>query len=243
MDLYNYSLEIKSRFLLLVFTWVVFISVSYIFKEVLLYLFVSRIYVSGFCYFIFTDVVEVFTSYVFLIFFLSNQVLFLFIFYHLLVFTLPSLTKSESNFFICIFITSSFLFFLSIIVFNSILFPMSLSFFLSFNHFEKTMSLNFYFEAKLLEYLIFYFKFYYMCFFYFQVFLFPILFFKFVNSELRVYASFRKFLYCFFVFFSTILTPPDVFSQVVLSFSIVISCEFLVYGFTFKNVLRKLFFN
>ena len=70
--LYRYYTEIKYRILLLFISGVLIFLVSYIFKEVLLSVVVNS-YCTGttleLSYFIFTDVVEVFSVYVCLIFF------------------------------------------------------------------------------------------------------------------------------------------------------------------------------
>lgn len=238
---YSYYLEIKNRILLLLIAWVAVLLVSYIFKEVLLsvvtYDCISL--TSDMSYFIFTDVVEVFNVYVCLVFFVGNQILVLFLFYHLLIFILPGLTKTEYHSFIVIFTICSILFFLAVILFNKFLFPVSWNFFLSFKNFGMLKSLTLHFEAKLMEFIVFYTTFYYFCVLYFQFFLFPIMLLNYFADKLELYTYFRKFLYYGCVVFSTLMTPPDVFSQIILSFSVIISCEILVYCSTFKNVLKK----
>lgn len=189
-------------------------------------------------YFIFTDVSEVFGAYVFLIFFIVKQVSAIYLCYHLFIFVSPGLTKSEYSYLIYIFKIIVFLFFLSILVFNKFLFPLSWSFFLSFKDFEILKSLTLYFEAKLSEYLTFYVTFYYVCVSYFQAFLLVILLLKYFGNKLTIYKHLRKFFYYLCVIFATTVTPPDVLSQLVLSFSIIFSCEILMYYFTFKNVLE-----
>jgi sec-independent protein translocase protein TatC len=241
MGFHNYYSEIKNRIVLLIATWASVILVSYIFKEVLLYVITKQnlsTKFDGTSYFIFTDVSEIFSAYVFLIFFLVKQVFMIYIFYHLLIFLSPGLTKVEYNYLTFIFKTVVFLFFLSIIVFNKFLFPLSWSFFLSFKNFEMLESITLYFEAKLSEYLTFYVTFYYMCLLYFQIFLILILLFKYFGNKLTVYKRFRKFFYYLCVIFSTSITPPDVVSQLISSVAIIISCEFLLYCFIVSNVLR-----
>jgi sec-independent protein translocase protein TatC len=238
MSFQKYYLEIKYRIFLLGFTWVVAVLVSYIYKEVVLSVVVNNSTIKM-SYFIFTDVVEVFTVYLLLTFFVGNQILVLYFLYHFLFFILPSLTKSESNSLVYVSTMSHCLFIVSVLIFNKLLFPLSWDFFLSFKNFDALKSLSLHFEAKLLEYVVFYINFYYVCVLYFQVFLIPILIFKYIKKELQVYRHFRKFLYYFCLTFSTIVTPPDVTSQAILGFSIIISCEILVYYLTFQDVLEK----
>lgn len=237
MYLNNYYSELKNRSFLLIFTWISLVLVCYIFKEVLLYSVISIIGID-LSYFIFTDVAEVFSTYTLLIFFIGNQFLLLYFFYHFLAFIFPSLTILECNFIIFVFFTFVLLFFFAITVFNSFLFPMSWDFFLSFKKLEPLKSFSLYFEAKLIEYITFYIKFYYLCFLSFQIFLFPIVLFTRLKFRLNTYKNFRKFLYYLCFIFATIITPPDIFSQLFLSLFIIVFCEMLVYSFAFKTSIN-----
>ena len=70
--IYKYYLEIKNRFLLLSLTWVSTILVSYFYKEILLFISIKPSICNNnsiIFYFIFTDVKEVFSVYIKLIFF------------------------------------------------------------------------------------------------------------------------------------------------------------------------------
>lgn len=241
MNFSDYFLELKSRVFLLSFTWINLILVSYIFKEVLLYIFTMNVRESGVFYFIFTDVAEVFTVYILLIFFFCNQILALYFCYHLLLFILPSLTKTESSLVLFLFFICGFLFFLAVIIFHVFLFPASWNFFLSFQTFSVLKSFTLNFEAKILEYISFYITFYSIWVLSLQAFVFPILFFKHIKNEISAYKNFRKFLYYSCVIFSTIVTPPDVFSQIVLTLCAIAFCEILVYFFTLTKVLEKSF--
>ena len=238
MKIHSYYLEIKNRLVLLSLGWSSTILVGYVFKEILLFILTKQenCMKEGF-YFIFTDVTEVFSVYVTLIFFIANQILVFHLCYHVIIFIALGLHKSEYSYLVFIFKTCSFLFFVSIIFFNKILFSFTWGFFLSFQHFVSLNSLTLHFEAKLNEYLDFYIVFYYACIFYFQTFLFLILFFDYFKNKLAIIKRFRKFFYYFFIIFSTVITPPDVFSQVILSFSIIFSYEMLVFYFVLKKSL------
>lgn len=231
----------KSRgFILLFASFLIFLA-GYVFKEVLLNIIVYSYWDASITefYFIFTDVTEVFTVYVYLILFVTKQVLFFYFCYHLLIYVSPGLTTIEYRFLITVFSTSTFLFIISIILFKKFLFPFSWNFFLSFKDFVVFKSLTLHFEAKLMDYIVFFFNLYFSCVLYFQFFILPIFFFMYFSKELSVYRSFRKFLYYACVIFSTIVTPPDVISQIVLSLTLIIGCEILVYSFFLKNVLKK----
>ena len=234
ISLYRYYLEIKFRVVLLFMVWLTTFLVSYFFKEALLYIITTTGSLGSLSY-IFTGITEVFSVYILLFFFIANQVSFLYFSYYVFLFILPSLTCFESTFLVFTVTVFYSLFFLSFLVFSTLLFPLSWDFFLSFQQFEVLNSFSLEFEAKLSEYSIFYTRFYIACFFYFQVFLVPILFLKFMKNSVQFYFRYRK-LFCYFgVLFSTLLTPPDVLSQVFFSLIIFICCEILVYCFVLKR--------
>lgn len=239
MNIRSYYLEIKNRLLLLGLTWISVILVSYIFKEVLLFLITKQNGIGFSFYFIFTDVTEIFYTYIMLIFFFGNQIFFFYLLYHIISFISLGLYKHEYKYLVFIFKTSILMYFFSVIVLNKILFPFSWSFFLSFQNFELLKSLTLHFEAKLSEYLTFYITFYYICVLYFQIFVLLILIFDYLKNELIIVKRFRKFLYYFFVIFSTLITPPDVSSQLILSISIIFSYEILVYYSIIKKFLIR----
>lgn len=240
--LYRYYTEIKFRFLLLLISGILTFLVGYIFKEVLLSIVVNSYTVSStleLSYFIFTDVAEIFNVYVCLIFFIIKQILFFHIFYHFLIFFIPGLTKLEYWYLLFFFMASSFLFFISVIFFHKLLFPFSWSFFLSFKEFVAFKSLILHFEAKFLNYILFFINLYNSCIISFQFFLFPLFLFIYFRKDLSIYKFFRKFLYYGCVIFSTAITPPDIISQFVLSSFLIIGCEILVYGALFKSLLKN----
>lgn len=238
--IYKYYLEIKNRFLLLFLTWISTVLISYIYKETLLFLCLTK--VDLFChsnnmfYFIFTDVKEVFSVYFQLICFVGNQVLVIYFIFHSLAFVSLGLYKFEYRCLKIIFFSGVFFWFCSFIVLNYVLLPFSWSFFLSF---QSLTSFNLYFEAKLNEYLNFYIFFYYICTFYCQIFVVLAFFFDYINTNLDLIKKFRKFFYYIFVFFSTLVTPPDVISQIVFSFIIIVIYELLIIFSIFKCLLKS----
>jgi len=237
MNIYKYYLEIKNRLILTMITWVSIILVSYYFKEFLLFVFTkSNLYSS---YFIFTDVTEVFSVYLVIIFFISNQIRGLYCLYHVFIFISLGLYSSEYKYLIFVYKTSMFFFLLSCSVFNKFIFPLSWDFFSGFQNFTLLQSPNLHFEAKLSEYLTFYIVFYYVCIFYFQIFTGLVVFFNHIKKEITLLKNLRKVFYYFFIIFSTLITPPDVFSQLFISFSIIINYEILVLYIITKNYIEK----
>ena len=155
-------------------------------------------------------------------------------------FFVPGFTKSEYYYVLTFFSISSFFFFLSLILFKKFLFPFSWHFFLGFKNFVTFKALTLHFEAKLLDYVMFFTNFYFSCVLYFQFFLLPLFLFIYLKIEPSSFKFFRKVLYYCCIIFSTLITPPDVMSQVALSFILIVGCEILVYCALFKSLLTKL---
>lgn len=238
--IYKYYLEFKYRFLLLILTWISTIFVSYIYKEILLFLCLTKVdsfsHINMVFYFIFTDVKEVFSVYFQLIFFVGNQVLIFYLIFHLLAFISLGLYQFEYRYLKIMFFSAIFFWILSFILLNNILLPISWNFFLSF---PSLSSFSLHFEAKLNEYFDFYILFYYICTFYCQIFIVLVFFFDYINTNLDLIKKFRKFFYYIFVFFSTLVTPPDVVSQILFSFAIITVYEILIFFNILKWLLNK----
>lgn len=235
----KYYLEIKNRFLLLILTWLSTVLLGYFYKEVLLFICIKPCICdnSFIIYFIFTDIKEVFSVYFKLIFFLGNQVLMLYFLFHFLSFLSLGLYKYEYRSLKLIFYTSIFFWFFSLFIFYKVVFPTSLNFFLSFQMLTSFKFLNFHFEAKLNEYFNLYIMFYYTCIFYCQIFVFLFIFFDYIYLNLKLIKRFRKVFYFSFIFFSTLVTPPDIVSQIIFSVFLIFIYEVLI----FINLLCLIF--
>lgn len=232
---YKYYLEIKSRFFLLILCWVFVLLTCYIYKEPILFLLIKP---SNYLqmandkpYFIFTDISEVFYVYLQLTFFVSNQVAIAMLFYHALLFLSSGLYKFEYKklqFAFKIFILS---WLSSIILLNNFIIPFSWSFFLSF---QQTENISFFFEARIVEYFNYFTNLYYICFINCQVLTIITLLLDTYNNNLGKIRKFRKLFYLIFVIFSTLTTPPDIISQILMSLTLVASYELLL----FSNILK-----
>jgi sec-independent protein translocase protein TatC len=234
--MYRYFLELKTRFILLFTTWLSIILVGYYYKEILLFLLLEpdlfNIFDTNFpCYFIFTDVFEIFSVYIQLVLFISFQILILYFLYHFFVFLSPGLFFFEYYYLNYILKLITFIWFLSVFLSKYIFIPLTWNFFLSF---QNLSSVALHFEAKLNEYLIFYISFYYLCIFYCQIFTLLLFFLNFMNKNLLTIKKFRKVYYYFFVLFSTLVSPPDIVSQFLISFILVFLYEFFIFIFAWQ---------
>lgn len=236
----KYFLEMKNRLVLLLITWLSTILISYFYKETLLFFMIQPNtfrYVNehlALFYFIFTDVTEVLSVYLKLITFLSFQIFLIYIVYHSFLFFNPAFFQLE--YLHCKFgikvIGLMWLF--SAVLSTYFLIPLTWNFFLSFQNLTVTRSFNLHFEAKLNEYLCFYISFYYLCGFYCQFFVLLLLFLNYLDINTKIIKKFRKLFYYFIIIFSTLISPPEILSQILISLIAILIYELLLLFFILK---------
>nr|QXV92931.1 SecY-independent transporter protein [Nitzschia anatoliensis] len=232
INYHKYYKEIKNRFVLVSFAWIFNFNTCYYYKETILFLLINTnnafLSLNDQPYFIFTNVTEVFHVYFELVLFCSNQIALVILFYQLSMFLSLGLYQFEFTklkfalqLFIITWLISSTLLF-------KIIIPFSWKFFLSFQETSlNTQLLSFFFEAKLNEYLEYLIKLYYLCLVSCQFLVVIIVSLINLNDKLRRTKIFRKLFYLIFIVFSTIITPPDVFSQVFISSLLILVYELL----------------
>lgn len=238
--IYNYYLEIKNRFFILIFAWLSTSLVGYVYKEALLFLFIKPGLVNTFnstiSYFIYTNITDNYYSYFKLIFFISNRIFIFFLFFHTCLFLSSGLYKSERELLVFVLKFELSIILINIIFINNFLLPISLNFFLGFQ------SLNTYFEATLLGYLNFYIVLYDSFIINLQIFVLFAIFFKYLSiKDFTRIKSLRKFFYTLFFIFATIMTPPDIISQILVSTFSVIVYECLIFYYILKNKIKNYF--
>jgi sec-independent protein translocase protein TatC len=177
--------------------------------------------------------------YIQLIIFLSTQIAFIYFIYHCFNFLSLALFNWEYSLFSILLKLSAIVWCFSIILTNCVVIPLTWDFFFSFQKLASDQFMSLHFEAKLNEYLDFYISLYYLCIFYCQIFTIIIFFLSFVNFNLITIKKFRKLYYYIFVLFSTLVSPPDIISQILISLSLVFSYEILVIIFVTKVFLTR----
>ena len=226
----KYYKEIKNRFILTFFAWMFCLSTSYYYKETILFALVdsSNLFLNSDekPYFIFTNVTEVFYVYIQLILFISNQITAIILIYQVLMFLSLGFYQSE-----LIQVRSLFQLFLLawlgtlFLLFNFVV-PLTWKFFLSFQeNSTDNQFVSFFFEAKLNEYIQYFIDLYYVSLINCQFLILLLITLSSVNDKLRKTKTFRKFFYLIFVIFSTVVTPPDVFSQIFISGILIVVYE------------------
>ena len=215
----------KNRCFLLLTCWVFTLLICYLYKEILLFILVnSNNYTEQ--YFIFTDIGEIFYVYLQLIFFISNQMTLAMLLYHSIIFLSSGLYEFEYKklqftfkVYICSWICS-------VILLKKVIMPVSWNFFLSF---QETDGITFFFEAKIIEYLNYFTNLYYICFLNCQLLAIITLLLNNYSKDINKIRKFRKLFYMIFVIFSTLTTPPDIISQLLMSASLITFYEILLF--------------
>jgi len=238
---YKYYLEIKNRVLLITITWVSLLLVSYFFKEPLLFVFINsnKYYtkLTATPYFIFTDVGEIFYVYLYLVFFIANQITIIMLFYHSLMFLALGLYQFEYLQLRSIFKIFIFTWICSFLLLKEFVVPFSWSFFLSFQETNETLQpVSFFFEARISEYIAYFKNLYYICLVNCQVFAILTFLLNTLSNTIGTIKTFRKLFYFIFIIFSTLTTPPDIISQILMSCSLITIYELLIF---FKHLIRQ----
>ena len=130
--------------------------------------------------------------------------------------------------------------FIMILLLNKLIFPLSWKFFIVFYESLNIQIFKIHFESRLFEYINFYLSLYYICVLNCQILILLIIYLKIFNISPNFAQQVRKFTYFGFLLFSTIITPPDIFSQLIVSLSFILSYEFLIYFQLFKMTLKLL---
>ena len=219
----KYLLELRNKFILLVFTFLSTLSVCYLYKKVLLFLITQMHLNDKNLYFIFTDVTELFSVYFRLVLFFVIQINTWYFFYHLFFFLSPALYIYEFIFLKFCWISGTILWFLSGLLSAYILVPFGWFFFLSFQSYQ-----GIYFEARINEYFSFYSNVYLLSLIYCQVFVLLFLFLVDIRLSSFYIKKYRKLYYYVFLLFATFVTPPDLLSQIGTTFGTIIIYEIIL---------------
>jgi sec-independent protein translocase protein TatC len=222
----KFLLELKNRLILIVFSFTLLNIIFYTYKEFFFYLLLNPTRLSTKCvYFISTDVTEIFYTYIYLIVSLNFYVLLYYVIYHFFYFFGPALFKSEFK--IVKFVCGLSLFFFIVSVLISYFFGISNTwlFFLNFQNSSLFFKKKIYFEVSIKEYVKFCMDTFYYFFACFQALVLFISFYMFNRITIAFVKKFRKLHYFLCFIFSLLISPPDLFMQVVLCIFILMVYE------------------
>lgn len=234
---YKYLKEIQNHLIILVLTWLSIIIICYIYKELILYYLIKPLlYLNNNkpFYFIFTNLIDIFNTYIRIIFFFSNKLLIFYTTYHLILFLTPALYFKEYK--IIKIITQSFLiiWIISFVILNDLFLPSVFNFFLSFQTDSVLNTFNLFFEAKITEYVDFYISIFNLWTFNNSI-LVLMFFYLYTNRQnLTILKTYRKFFYFIIILISTLITPPDILSQLFTSFVNIVLLELLIFNILLK---------
>ena len=223
-----YFEEINNRILLSVVSWIFCTIINYIYLDNLIYIVVKPCqckYENDF-YFIFTDVSEPFYTNLRLILATSNQILYFGLYYQIISFIRPGLYMEEYKSVKYFTIYGAVLFLVFLKINYSILIPWSFFFF--FFH-QKQQKIDFFFEAKMNEYVEIIFFSYKLSFVLSIVCLFLLLLLVNNTNFRHLNRLYRKYFYIIIVSIASIITPPDVISQLIISFVMIFIFEIVNY--------------
>jgi sec-independent protein translocase protein TatC len=213
--------------------------VSYVNKEILLFLILNSCSVTknlfNLPYFIFTNVTEIFEVYLKVTFFLSTRLLFFSSVYQSFAFLSTAIFNYEYIFLRRLFRVTLLVWVFSFTIFNSIIIPITWDYFLSFNSLLAGKFISLYFEASLEESLRFYFSMHTVFNLYCQVLIALFFMLNSVRFNHSFVQTYRKFFYYAFISISALLSPSDSFSQFFASFGTIFIYEILVVCFLFKS--------
>lgn len=244
-----YFLEFKNRIKLissgLILVIVLFIS----YKETLLYLLlkptINNSDLGSRSYLICTNVTDGFTAYWNILMIIYLHYVVGVVLYNAYFFFLPGLYNQEKrilNNFISVYI---YLYIFLALLFYNYLLPTSWNFFLKFNntYFDLNLSqhnkeVQLFFEITLKHYVEFFFSLYFFCLILIQFY--TLLIYKLIKmyKKIKFKALYRKQIYFLFFIVSTIITPPDILSQVILGSLSILAFELTIFIIILKNKMR-----
>lgn len=178
--------------------------------------------------FIFTNITEAFNAFLYVSFFITIVLSLPYFFYHFWQFLKPGLYFSE-YILLRFFFFGSFLFLIfSVLLTYFLIIPSAWAFFLSFETKALNLGLGIHLEPRISEYihLLILIFIYMSIFFQLPWFLFLLIKYRFIDYKLLV--NFRKIFITLVFFIGALLTPPDVFSQLLVALPFLLFYEIFI---------------
>ena len=237
-----YYYEIKNRVSCILYSFCISIWVSYNYKSTLLYLYIkpgALSYDKKGLYFIYTDITELFYTYINLIVTTTLQVTLFYVIYQFFHFFSPGLYIYEKNKLkkVILLIWSTWI--SSILLIYNIILPFSWEFFSKLQDRLGEDQIDFFFEAKLNEYLNFVASLFNISTIYVFVVHVTFAYVYQLSNTVKYLKLYRKKIYFAFFVIASIITPPDLISQITLGLTSIIIFEIYVYIIILSKSLRK----
>ena len=229
-------LELKYNCFFFSLLFIYLFSICFFFSDQLIYLFVKKLLqYQVLKHFIFTNITEFFLTNLFFSLFVSSLISIQFLFIQTWFFFSKGFYQFE-NLKILRFYMFYFFFNLCIITLIFLIIIPNIWCFFAQMPFSNKFLFQIYFEPKLDTY--FWFVFTSFIYIYLFLFYFFILFFFILNNILKIQTviHLRKFFYFQFILIATFISPPDIFSQLIISLSFISSFEILIYMYIYKYI-------
>ena len=218
----------------------------YTYRSLLLYLLTFSVLssnndsnISGVDYFIYTHPSELLTIYFLVIFYFSGLFLLPLLLWNFLDFLKSSLLRVEYYFLLQLFSILVLMIGLSNLFCFLNLFPTFWIFFESFNNFSDKINneLNFFLELRIQDYFLFLSSFLYLT----NTCLFFLLFICFLFSfyGIKTLLHWKKLFIFFNIVFATLLSPPDVYSQLLIFGTLTVIYEIIIFLYIFYYKICK----
>lgn len=222
--------ELKIRLVLVILSWFITAIISYLNKEVLLFILIKPVLVStniDSFYFIATNLTDIFSVYLKVVYLIVNQVTMFFLIWQGFCYITPALFYFEYKklrFTLCLGLG---LLCCSVLLLNTYVLPLCWQFFSSFQE-TPAKCVSVFLEIRITEYLAFYTFAYYVTVVLSQGFLLTFLFLDMLPNKLSFIKKSRKFFYVIFFVLATIMTPPEVISQIMLGCWLIFIYELII---------------
>ena len=229
--------ELQRRLLILCITFFLSFLVSLFYSEELLFILTKPLLDISLEQtdltsrrFIFTDITEVFTTYIRISFTLALLFQIPVIFYQFWLFVRPGLYQKERTFLQLIFIGSVIFLLTSLTFLYFFAMPVAWNFFMTYekNAFDSVFQLQL--EAKVNEYVLLVLNFFLATSFIFQL---PVALITLIYLglvELQQLIDYRKLFIVIVFSLGALCSPPDIFSQLILAVPLVVFYELIVFG-------------
>lgn len=225
--------EFKHHFIIFLLTFIYLFFICYYFADQLIFLFSKKLIQSNLLkYFIFTNITEIIQTNIFIALMISLFISLQLLFIQIWLFISNGLFKYEN-----LNIIKFFFFFIifNFLIINVILIkiiPYLWFFFINYT-FSNEYLFNIYFEPKINNY--FNFIFYTFIYIYLLFFYFFLLFYIILNQKFKIniIINLRKIFYFKFLIIATIISPPDILSQLIITLFFIIFFELYIFFYLF----------
>ena len=237
MKPFKHFKELQRRFLILFITFMLSFLVSLLYSEELLFVLTKPLFSVSLEQtdlvnrrFIFTDITEVFTTYIRISFGLALLLQIPITFYQFWLFVEPGLYQEEQTFLRILFIGSILFLAIGISFLYFIVMPAAWNFFLTYekNALDSVFQLQL--EAKVNEYSLLVLNFFMATSLIFQipVVLITLVYLKLVRLQQLI--AYRKFFIIAVFCIGALCSPPDIFSQIILAVPMIFFYESILFG-------------